>query len=41
MCRGERIVVPGAIHKAHDLAVRLVPRALAARIVRRIQAPTA
>jgi len=41
MRRGERIVVPGMIHKAHDLAVRLVPRSLAARVVGRIQAPTA
>lgn len=40
MKRGERIVVPGAIHKAHDLAVRLVPRSLAARFVGRIQTPT-
>jgi short-subunit dehydrogenase len=41
MRRGKPIVVPGAIHKAHDLAVRLVPRSLAARFVGRIQAPTA
>jgi uncharacterized protein len=41
MCRGERIVVPGMIHKAHDLAVRLVPRSFAARLAGRIQAPTA
>ena len=41
MRRGERIVVPGAIHKAHDLATRLVPRSFAARFVGRIQAPTA
>ncbi|HKY60461.1 MAG TPA: SDR family NAD(P)-dependent oxidoreductase, partial [Gemmatimonadota bacterium] len=41
MRRGEPIVVPGAIHKAHDLAVRLVPRSFAARLVGRIQAPTA
>ncbi len=41
MLRGERIVVPGMIHKAHDLAVRLVPRSFAARLAGRIQAPTA
>jgi len=41
MRRGERIVVPGMIHKAHDLAVRLVPRSMAAWFVGRIQAPTA
>jgi hypothetical protein len=41
MRRGKPIVVPGAIHKAQDLAVRLVPRSLAARFVGRIQAPTA
>jgi short-subunit dehydrogenase len=41
MRRGERIVVPGPIQKAHDLATRLVPRSFAARFVGRIQAPTA
>ena len=40
MLRGEEIVVPGVVHKAHDLAVRLVPRSFAARLVARIQAPT-
>ncbi len=41
MLRGDRVVVPGAIHKLHDLAIRLVPRGLAARVVREINAPRA
>ncbi|MGH7551120.1 MAG: SDR family NAD(P)-dependent oxidoreductase [Gemmatimonadota bacterium] len=39
MLRGDRVVVPGVIHKAHDLAARFVPRGLAARMVSEIQAP--
>jgi short-subunit dehydrogenase len=39
MLRGERVVVPGVIQKAHDVAVRFVPRGLAARLVSGIQAP--
>lgn len=39
MREGKAIVVPGAIHKVHDVAVRLVPRLFAARLAGRIQAP--
>ncbi|MGH7564818.1 MAG: SDR family NAD(P)-dependent oxidoreductase [Gemmatimonadota bacterium] len=39
MLRGDRVVVPGLVHKAHDLAVRFVPRGLAARLVSGVQAP--
>lgn len=39
MVRGDRVVVPGILHRAHDLAVRFVPRGLAARAVSLIQAP--
>lgn len=41
MLRGQRMVVPGLLHKAHRFAVRLVPRGLAARVVREINAPRA
>lgn len=40
MREGKAIVVPGAIHKAHDVAVRLVPRSFAALLAGRIQTPT-
>lgn len=39
MLRGQRIVVPGPLQKVHRLAVRLVPRGLAARVVRKVNAP--
>lgn len=39
MRRGERVVVPGLANKAGALAARLVPPAVAARLVARIQAP--
>ncbi len=39
MLRGERVVVPGVIQKAHDVAARFVRRGLAARLVSGIQAP--
>jgi short-subunit dehydrogenase len=41
MLRGDRVVVPGTIHKAHDLGARFLPCGLLARIVDRVNAPRA